>query len=142
MPARLPIPRLHRRILIRRLIRLQGWGSSYAGYYSCCWCYRLIFFVFLFIRGQAKYLLNRDGKTNSTTYDNNIILYVIYKLLLLGTHFIFILVDRKNNAMQYYKQYQSLDDVQQRATIADMEGLFDFQYLKHHCNIQDAHLIL
>ena len=43
----------------------------------------------LFIRGQAKYLLNRDGKTNSTTYDNNIILYVIYKLLLLGNHFIY-----------------------------------------------------
>ena len=91
---------------------------------------------------QTEYLLNGDGKTNSTTYDNNIILYVIYKLLLLGTHFISTLVNIKYNAMQYYKQYQSLDDVQQRATIADMEGLIDFQYIKHHCNIQEIHLIV
>ena len=76
---------------------------------------------------QTEYLLNGDGKTNSTTYDNNIILYVIYKLLLLETRFI---------------STQSLDDVQQKATIADMEGLIDFQYIKHHCNIQDVHLIV
>ena len=56
--------------------------------------------------------------------------------------FYFYFSGQKNNAMQYCKQYQSLDAVQQRATIADMECLMDFQSIKHHCNIQDVHLIV
>ena len=53
---------------------------------------------------------------------------IIYKLLVLRSHlFYFSEHNKQCYAMQYYKQYQSLDDVQQRATIADIEG-FDFQY--------------